>query len=493
MERHKEAITRISSRVQRFYERKQPFRIYHGSTNSTRQPQYTRETIIDTSPLSNVLRVDAQTKTALVESNVPMDRLVQETIKYGLIPSVVMEFPGITVGGGFSGTSGESSSYQYGLFNNIVNWIEIILADGKIVIASKSEEPDLFRGSAGSFGTLGVVTLLEIQLIRSERYVEVTYYPVSSVTQAISRIKEATEDPDNQYVDGIMFGTECGAIMSGHLTDILQNDVKVQRFSRARDPWFCLHAHSLVKNCSDPVTVAIPIVDYLFRYDRGGFWVGAYAFEYFVTPFNRFTRWALDVFMHTRVMLRALHESGLAQEYIVQDMGVPYENAASLVNHIEESLGLYPLWFCPVRCDHDTAVLPITFSTLGYRADMMLNIGIWGPGPKDPFEFVRKNRALERKTRELHGLKCLYARAYYTEEEFWTIYDYQRYTSLRAKYNASTLPSIYDKVKADPLPTEKSRMTWLFWLYITFWGLWPLPGLWGVFQVITGSGDLFVR
>jgi Delta24-sterol reductase len=493
MDRHKEALTRISRRVQWFYERKQPFRIYHGSTNSTRQPQYTRENVIDTSPLSNIIKVDEQTKTALVEPNVPMDRLVQETIKHGLIPPIVMEFPGITVGGGFAGTSGESSSHKYGLFNNIFNWIEIVLADGKIMIASNSEEPDLFRGSAGSFGTLGVITLLEIQLIRSKQYVELTYCPVSSVTQAISRIEEATEDKDNQYVDGIMFGTDDGVIMSGRLTDLLRTDVKVQRFARARDPWFYLHAHRLVRKGSDPVTVVIPIVDYLFRYDRGGFWVGAYAFKYFVTPFNRITRWALDVFMHTRVMLHALHESGLAQEYIVQDISVPYENAASFVNHIEESLGLYPLWFCPVRRDHDNAVLPITFPTLGHSANMMLNIGIWGPGPKEPLEFVRKNRELERKALELHGFKCLYARAYYTEEEFWTIYDRQRYTLLRDKYNASTLPTIYDKVKPDPLPTKDSSMTWLFWLYNTFWGLWPLTGLWGVFRVITRSDYLFVR
>lgn len=46
-----------------------------------------------------------------------MDRLVEETLKYGLIPPVVMEFPGITVGGGYSGTSGESSSFKHGFFD----------------------------------------------------------------------------------------------------------------------------------------------------------------------------------------------------------------------------------------------------------------------------------------------------------------------------------------------------------------------------------------
>jgi hypothetical protein len=37
---------------------------------------------------------------------------------------------------------------------------------------------------------------------------ELTYYPVSSITQAIVRIEEATEDNDNQYIDGIMFGAD---------------------------------------------------------------------------------------------------------------------------------------------------------------------------------------------------------------------------------------------------------------------------------------------
>lgn len=65
--------------------------------------------MVDTSLLNNVLRVDTETMTALVEPNVPMDSLVQATLPFGLVPPVIMEFPGITVGGGFAGTAGESS------------------------------------------------------------------------------------------------------------------------------------------------------------------------------------------------------------------------------------------------------------------------------------------------------------------------------------------------------------------------------------------------
>lgn len=59
---------------------------------------------MDTSGLDHILKVDREKHTVLVQPNVPMDMLVEETLKFGLLPPVVMEFPGITVGGGFAGS-----------------------------------------------------------------------------------------------------------------------------------------------------------------------------------------------------------------------------------------------------------------------------------------------------------------------------------------------------------------------------------------------------
>ena len=111
---HKQAVDAISSSVRKFYDRKEPFRIYHGSTNSTRQSHHQRDKMVDTSAMSHVLKIDTERKTALVQPNVPMDSLVEATLRHGLIPPVVTEFPGITVGGGFAGTAGESSSFRCG-------------------------------------------------------------------------------------------------------------------------------------------------------------------------------------------------------------------------------------------------------------------------------------------------------------------------------------------------------------------------------------------
>jgi Delta24-sterol reductase len=123
--------------------------------------------------------------------------------------------------------------------------------------------------------------------------------------------------------------------------------------------------------------------------------------------------------------------------------------------------------------------------------DMLLDVGIWGMGPKDSHQFIRLNRDFEAKVEELGGLKCLYAHAYYTEDEFWRIYDEAHYKELRRKYHADSLPSIYDKVKVDLKgvaggPTTQKPESWGQWASRQFWDIWPLGGLYGVASATKG-------
>jgi delta24-sterol reductase len=502
MDAHEKAVATLATDIHSFYTRKQPFRIYHGSTNSTRQAHFRSDQMIDTSRLSNILKIDTEQKIALMEPNVPMDALVEATLKCGLLPAIVMEFPGITVGGGFAGTAGESSSFRYGFFDQTVNWIEIIIPNGEVVTASATERNDLFFGAASSFGTLGVTTLLEIQLIEAKAYVELTYYPVSSMSEIIERIENATRDPSIEYLDGILFSKSEGVICTGHLRNDVKPGVKVQRFTRSSDPWFYIHARKLLNQTksstdSHPVVEAVPVVDYVFRYDRGGFWAAYYAFRYFITPFNRITRWALDYFMHTRVMYHALHQSGFYDKYIIQDVAVPYARAEELLQYLDESFGHYPLWICPLKSTvdwDDPARSKLSKKTNIAMPDFMLNFGVWGPGPKRRIDFALWNRKLERKLYELGGQKWLYAHAYYTKEEFDKIYDQNMYNALREKYHATHLPSVYDKVKVDIIAEEERlRNSLVLWLLALFWSIWPLSGLYGVYKAALGGDYLLPR
>jgi len=500
MEAHKATIAAIEASVRSLSEVQQPFRIYHGSTNSTRDSQRRLDSAVDTSKLNHVLRIDKETKTVIVEPNVPMDALLQATLEHDLVPLVVMEFPGITAGGGFSGTSGESSSFRYGFFDGTVNWIEIVLANGTVTRASRTEKPDLFWGAASSFGTLGVVTLLEVRLREATKYVELTYYPASNMPDAMKIMEAETANPTVDYLDGIVFARDSIVICSGRLTSSLPAGASVQQFTRRSDPWFYIHVQQRIATSRESVKEYVPLVDYLFRYDRGGFWVGRYAFRYFITPFNRITRFILDRFMHTRVMYHALHASGQSRMYIIQDVALPYDAAPAFEEWLHDTFGLYPLWLCPLRQRRDGGRPEARHGLYASLADpeasseFMMNFGVWMPGSKNRIEFVRQNRLLEHKVDELGGRKWLYAHAYYTKDEFWSIYDRKAYDALRAKYGASYLPSVYDKVKVDVEAEDQAiRASWTAWLLWLFWSIWPLSGLYGVYKAWRGGEYLLQK
>jgi hypothetical protein len=237
----------------------------------------------------------------------------------------------------------------------------------------------------------------------------------------------------------------------------------------------------------------IPLAEYLFRYDRGGFWVGRAAFDYFkFVPFNRYTRWFLDDFLHTRMLYRALHGSGESARFVVQDLALPYSTASQFVNFTADSLNIWPLWLCPLKRPQAPTFHPLTSTpqTVGLAEEDTdaINIGVWGWGPSKPEQFAAKNRELEVRLRELGGRKWLYAHAYYPEDEFWQMYGRQWYDELRTKYHATTLPTVYDKVNVDIKAKAQGGKHWSHAMK----AYWPIGGFWGIRQSIK-SRDYYLH
>jgi hypothetical protein len=482
MPTHEEAVGQIANAVRDLFQQRQPFRIFHGSTNSTRPIDETRK-LVDISALSNILEINRETKTAIVEPGVSMDRLVQATLAVSMIPPVVMEFPGITVGGGYAGSAGESSSFKYGYFDHSVKAVEIVLATGDLMQASETTNVDLLKSAAGALGTLGITTKLEINLIPARRFVKLRYQPYQTVHDTITALRHATQDPENDYVDAILFSKSHGVLMIGRLTDVIPSSVRPQTFSGPWDPWFYLHVQQ--KPSDHASTEWIPIAEYLFRYDRGGFWVGAEAFKYSrFLPFNRLTRWLLNDFMHTRMLYRALHGGNMSFGHMIQDLSLPYSTVEQFIEYTSENLGIWPLWLCPLAATDPPTFHPCTTNPETGVSEAMLNVGVWGAASKDFSEFVRQNRDLETRLSELGGRKVLYSHTYYTEEEFWRIYNKNWYDELRNRYSATTLPTVYNKVAVHVEQQMRTRLSAVSRL-ATMWPVAGLVGMWCAFR----SGD----
>ncbi|KIV81326.1 hypothetical protein PV11_03517 [Exophiala sideris] len=506
MDVHHATVATLARRVACFHAQKTPFRIYHGSTNSTRSTTFSDDTSIDTSGLKNVISVDTQAQTCLVESNVPMDMLVAATLPFRLLPPVVPEFPGITVGGAFAGTGGESSSFRYGFFDQCVNWVEVILASGEIVTASPVENEDLYYGAAATFGTIGVTTLFELRLIPAHDFVELTYHPCHAFSEAQQTIAKLTASADVDFVDGIMFSETEGLVVSGCLVNLNHygqgQAPPTVSFSRRWDQWFYLHAQDRITTHAHlevPYRELTPVTEYLFRYDRGAFWTGAFVFKWFGIPFNRVTRYVLDWLMSTRILYHGLHASKLGGGYIIQDLCLPQETAGEFLNWMNREYALYPLWLCPIKQNERISMNPHTPATNDSgktSGEPLLNIGVWAPCPSG--NRIGCNRRLEAKLKSLRGMKWLYADTFYTEEEFWCIYDRKWYSGLRKKYGAENLPDVYEKVRTiiedgrqnlGILPSITgvfSGDSCLHDVWKAVWSVWPLVGIKAIFSAIRG-------
>ena len=521
MDHHDRATQKISAQVRDFHAQKTPFKIYHGYTNSTRKTLCSRSRMIDTSNLNNVLRVDTVNKVALVEPNVSMEKLVKTTLQYGLIPPVVPEFPSITIGGGFAGTAGESSSFRHGFLDTTVDWIEIVIPNGDIFIASRIENADLFDGVKGTFGSLGVTTLLAVRLIPAKPYVALTYRTLSGTEATLESLRQSIQRNEDDFIEAIQYSRTGAVLLTGKLSDGT-DAYPIQTFQRPEDEWYYLHVGQKLEGKPRSHTELVPLVDYYFRYDRGAFWTGRYVFTYFGVPFTRWLRQIFDHFLHTKILYHGLHEGVMANENIIQDIAIPWNNVMEFLDWLDQNYGIYPLWLCPIKKDQsasvyrklgqtnvqDDPILPnghleeFTKAKLGEKEalsmtpanvsddmqDYIISIGVWGPRMPKGTDPVAANRKLEAKVKQLGGLKWLYAHNHYTPQEFWENYDKQWYDDLRTKYHAEYLPSMYDKTRFDWEAERKAiQSSTLRWVFSFVWWIWPMPGIYGLICCLCGS------
>jgi len=118
--------------------------------------------VIDLSRLRGVT-VDARRRTARADGGTLLGELDIAAQAHGLVCPVGVVghtgVAGLTLGGG----TGRLQRH-FGLTIDNLRAVELITADGRIVRASESEEPDLFWGIRGAGANFGVVTAFEFKL-----------------------------------------------------------------------------------------------------------------------------------------------------------------------------------------------------------------------------------------------------------------------------------------------------------------------------------------
>lgn len=118
--------------------------------------------MIDLSPVKN-LTVDPDRRVAVAGAGLLLNEFVKGTEAYGLVsPTGTVSTTGIaglTLGAGFGYICG-----KYGLAVDNLLAADVVTADGAILRASETDNPDLFWALRGGSGNFGIVTSFEFRL-----------------------------------------------------------------------------------------------------------------------------------------------------------------------------------------------------------------------------------------------------------------------------------------------------------------------------------------
>lgn len=120
-------------------------------------------TFLDLRDFDDVLVLDVEARTIKVQTGITW-RKIQETIdRHDLAVKVMQSYANFTVGGSLS-VNGHGRYVGQGSLVSTVRSIAVVLADGSLVQASRTENADVFRGAIGGYGAIGVIVEATLDL-----------------------------------------------------------------------------------------------------------------------------------------------------------------------------------------------------------------------------------------------------------------------------------------------------------------------------------------
>ncbi len=397
--------------------------------------------LVDLSEFDKPLYFDEQEQTLEVEGLATHEAIVDFLLPHGYAPLVTPELKHITIGGATVGIGIETNCFRYGLVHDAHLEIEVMLLDGRIVVATATNEyADLFRTLPNSYGSLGYILRVKMKVRKVKPYVMLTTEKMDSTEKLLAAMKKATEDPSVDYVENIAYsktdlyctvGKETNT--PGKITSIFGSTVFFREISK-------------------PGTIYLTLKDYLFRYDPEWFW----AFP--ETPWYNFLRMVMPKRFRTsayyakvvakrhikRKAAGGTNWQDAEEEKLIQDWELPWRNAQQFYDYYMDTIDLRgkPILTMPVMTKSNPTSYPLE------KDGLYLNFGSYffvakKPGT-EPYHFTK---ILDTLCYKIGGLKILYSSSFTPEAEFKRIHNDAGYMQVKKKYDPKLLaPTLYEKV-----------------------------------------------
>jgi FAD/FMN-containing dehydrogenase len=397
---------------------------------------------LDVRQFRDVLQVDAAAGWVDAEGMVTYEALVAACLEQGVMPAVVPQLKTITLGGAVAGVGIEASSHRHGLVHDTVQEIEVLLGDGRIVLATpQNEHADLFFGFPNSYGTLGYALRVKAKAVPVKSYVRLEHQPFGDARSCFAALGERLRAGDADFVDGTVFSPGELYLTLGRFVDRAPyaSDYSYER----------IYYRSIRERREDFLTAH----DFIWRWDTDWFWcsknVGAQ------NPLLRrlaFGRQRLGSRTYTKIMrwnsrvglTRTLERlAGLHSESVIQDVDVPLERAPEFLEFYTREIGLWPQWICPIGPAPQSGA----FTLYPMKPGWYVNFGFWDvKRTREAHPRGHFNRLVEQKVAALGGIKSLYSDSFFPEDEFRRLYGGEAYAALKRKYDPQgAFPTLYEK------------------------------------------------
>lgn len=115
--------------------------------------------------LNRVRRIDLHNNEVVAEAGITLSALAQELAGYGLALPCLSSTARQTLAGAVA-TGTHSTGVAFGTLSTWIKELEMVTADGTVVIANRQKNPDLFHAGRVSLGALGVHTAFRLAVVR---------------------------------------------------------------------------------------------------------------------------------------------------------------------------------------------------------------------------------------------------------------------------------------------------------------------------------------
>ncbi len=227
------------------------------------QATNTQHSILKTERMNHFLAFDDATGILKCEAGVSLEDVIEYLAPRGWFPMITPGTKYITIGGAIANDVHGKAHHADGSFVNCTIDFTILLADGRILKASREENSDLFWANFGGLGLLGTILTATIQL----RKVETTYFTQKAfAAKNLDEMLDAIEESEKTYtssvawLDSMARGKSLGRgvlTMGNHATlaelpsNLKSNPLKVGKKPKLSVPFY-LPSFSL-----NPLTVKI--------------------------------------------------------------------------------------------------------------------------------------------------------------------------------------------------------------------------------------------